>query len=695
MGASGSDRPPGNQPPSDARAVLVYDGQCRFCVAQASRLARWAGGRVRIESFRDPGVLERYPGLTSERCEEALQLVLPDGRVASGAGAVARTLRLRPILAPIGLLYEVPPFRALLDWGYGVVARNRFRIAGAVAGRVESRIEGRVAGEIAGSDPGEVCDAACRAHAHDGRTEDFAVSRAGSALPRKAPRARVRDLFLRLLGAIFVVAFLSLFAQATLLWGERGLLPAREYLAAVRAARGADAPLAALLSAPSIFWLGASDTALRAAAIAGAAIGVALTLGIAPRICLVALWALYLSFVSIGQDFLSFQWDNLILESAFFAMFVAPAGWRPRGAPPPHPIGVFLMLWLVLRLHVESGLAKWLGGDPTWRDLTAMATYYETSPIPTALAWYAHQMPLWAHKACSLFTSVVELGVPLFLWGPAPARLAAFALMLAMQVSILLTGNYGFFNSLSIALCLFVLDDGHLAWAARKFGLARGFARGLARGPAEESAPRHARAAERGRPEPRARTAALVAAAIVLVALSILPFARWFKPPEDLMRALAPAQRALQSFRSINAYHLFASMTIERHEVAIEGSADGAEWLPYEFRYKPGDPRRAPPFVAPHQPRVDFQLWFLALGGRARGERYFDALLARCLEEPRAVAPLFSRDPFPETPPARLRVLMYRYRFTDAAARRATGAWWTRELEATSREMTASGTAKP
>src|SRR5213593_2733427 len=239
------------------------------------------------------------------------------------------------------------------------------------------------------------------------------------AAPEPPPgRGRVRDLFLRLLGVIFLAAFLSLLVQVRLLFGRDGLLPAAAYLDAVRAH--------GILAVPTLFWLDASDRALVGLGIAGAVLSFGLILNVAPRWCLLALWALYLSFVSVGQDFLSFQWDNLLLESAFFALFVTPGGLRPRNAPPPHPLAVFLMLWLLFRLHVESGAAKWLLGDPTWRDLTAMATYYETAPLPTWIGWYAHQMPLWAHKLCGLYVYVVELGLPFLVYGPGRVRGGVF-----------------------------------------------------------------------------------------------------------------------------------------------------------------------------------------------------------------------------------------------------------------------------
>lgn len=466
-------------------------------------------------------------------------------------------------------------------------------------------------------------------------------------------RGHIRDLFLRLLGLTFLVAFLSIFVQVDVLFGSRGLLPAQQYLDVL-------GPSSTLLGAPTVFWVNCSDTALHWVAILGAALSVGLLCNLAPRYTLIALWGLYLSFATIGQTFFGFQWDNLLLESAFFTFFITPAGLRPKHAPPPHPIAIFLMQWLVFRLHVESGLAKLLSGDTTWRNLTAMVNYYETAPLPTWVGWYAHQMPLWGHQFCALFTFVVELGVPFLMWAPRRLRLAAFALMIAMQVSVILTGNYGFFNYLSMALCLFVIDDGHLQWAARRVGVTP------------------------SPPPPRRRswlrTALLSTTATVLVWFSIGLFMPWFRTTTWLDKATAWSRSSpLNSFRSINTYHLFATMTQIRREVVIEGSNDSATWLPYEFRYKPGDPNRAPPFVAPHQPRVDFQLWFLLLSGLPRAA-YFHTLLVRLFDAPDAVAPLFSRNPFPAAAPRFLRVVFYRYTFTDWPTRRATGAWWHREL---------------
>jgi hypothetical protein len=464
-------------------------------------------------------------------------------------------------------------------------------------------------------------------------------------------RAHVRNLFLRLLGVIFLIAFLSLYVQVEVLIGSRGLLPAAAYLRTIGSV--------SLLDAPTIFQIDCSDRALHGAALAGAVLSFGLILSIAPRYALILLWVLYLSFVTVGQDFFSFQWDNLLLETAFFSLFVTPGGLRPKQPPAPHPIAVFLMLWLVFRLNVESGLAKLLTGDPTWRNLTALVSYYETAPLPTWVGWYAHQMPVWAHRLTALFTLVVEIGLPFFIWGPHRVRAVVFGVFALFQLSILLTANYGFFNYLSLCLLLWVLDDGHIVGLATRV-------RVPLRPP-------------RARPAGRARTWLLAAMASLLIPVSVVPFLRL----TPWRAAFGAIDRALDAYRSLNAYHLFASMTLVRREAVIEGSDDGEHWQEYEFCFKPGNPSRPPPFVAPYQPRVDFQLWFLLLGPH-RAAPYFDTLLARLLQDPASVASLFCREPFGVHPPRFLRVAVYQYHFTDWDTRRRTGRWWGRRLLGTS-----------
>ncbi|HKB16806.1 MAG TPA: lipase maturation factor family protein, partial [Planctomycetota bacterium] len=250
--------------------------------------------------------------------------------------------------------------------------------------------------------------------------------------------------------------------------------------------------------------------------------------------------------------------------------------------------------------------------------------------------------------------------------------LAALAALLPFQLGILLTANYGFFNHLSIVLHLFLLEVRDLEWASARL-------RALLRRPPPPEPPPPTE------PPPLARAprVALRVLAGAVVFCSVADFALVVLRPrrEPVLPAVYAAAEDVYEvygpYRSVNSYHLFASMTLERFEVVIEGRADGGEWRTFELRWKPGDPKRRPPFVAPHQPRVDFQMWFLTLGGRAV---YFERLLERICENPAAVRGLFDPDPFPEAPPTALRVGVWKYTFTDRARRRETGEWWNRTL---------------
>jgi hypothetical protein len=476
-----------------------------------------------------------------------------------------------------------------------------------------------------------------------------------------APRhERVRDLFLRLLGLVFLAAFVSLAVQVRTLLGRDGLLPAGEFLDAVSSHAGA----ARLHFVPTVFWFGCGDPVLVGAAWFGAALSLPLVLGRAPVALRVALWTLYLSFVSIGQEFLSFQWDNLLLEASFASIFL---GRRGR---PPSRAGLFLGRWLLFRLLFESGVSKLALGDPHWRDGTAMVSYFETAPIPTPLGWWAHQLPPALLRAGAFSSLFAEIVLPFAIWAPRRARLVALAILIPFQLGLLLTANYGFFNSLSLVLHLFLLEDRDLEWAAARF-------RALLRRPPRVE-PLSLAEPVRAGPVPRIALGLLLAA---VVACSLADFASVLSRPnrakgmEAVFRAADQLHRIYGPYRSVNSYHLFAQMTLVRYEVVIEGSADGKEWRPFELRWKPGDPNRPPPFVAPHQPRVDFQMWFLALGGEAG---YFRRLLERICEKPQAVRGLFDPYPFPEAPPKAIRVGVWKYTFTDRATRARTGVWWNR-----------------
>jgi hypothetical protein len=467
-----------------------------------------------------------------------------------------------------------------------------------------------------------------------------------------------RWLFLRLLGVVYLIAFASLAVQVTGLVGEHGLLPARPFLERAHSAYGGEA----YRLLPTVFWLGAGDLALRLVAWGGAALAVLLIVGLAPLPILVLLWALYLSLTVVGQDFLSFQWDALLLEAGLLAILWAPFRWLPRGrGPPASTVARWLLVFLLFKLMFLSGLTKLLSGDPTWRSATALDYHFETQPLPTWIAWYAQNLSGSVHRAATIEMFAIELGAPWLLLAPARFRryrLAGCAALVLLQLGIAATGNYGFFNALAIVLCIPVLDD-DLLRRVLPLRLVEGEGSTL-------------------------RVLSLAVLAPVFFVLSLLSFGREiaYTLPGGTGLGGVPAwsDRVMgwvAPLRSFNGYGLFRVMTTQRPEIVIEGSRDGSDWIEYEFRYKPGPVDRRPGFVAPFHPRLDWQMWFAALDPTGNGE-WLRSLAAHLLRGTPEVVALLRRNPFPDAPPHMIHLVVYNYRFTTPEERRRTHAWWQR-----------------
>jgi hypothetical protein len=451
-------------------------------------------------------------------------------------------------------------------------------------------------------------------------------------------------VFLRLLGAIYVAAFASLAVQIQGLVGHAGILPLDDHLAAANLALGS----AAYRVLPTLFWLNASDAALIAGTIVGVLLGSLVILDWWTRPALIGLFALYLSYVYAGQDFMSFQWDLLLLETGFLAIFLT-SGSR---------IVVWLYRWLVFRYFLLAGAVKLLSGDSTWHDLTALEYHFWTQPLPTALAWYAAQLPPWLLVASTAATLAVELGSVGLIFLARRLRAVAAGCLLAFQALILLTGNYNFFNLLSMSMCIFLFDDA----ALRRLIPRRLESR------AESCAPQPGRAA----------TVFAIVLALVVVPAGLNRIWEVFTHTE--LPVAGAISEIVSPLLIVNPYGLFAVMTTARPEIAIEGSADGQVWREYVFRYKPGPLTRSPPWNIPHQPRLDWQMWFAALGD-ARANPWFQNLMLRLLEGSPPVLALLDSNPFPDRPPKYVQAKLYDYRFADRRTRAATGRWWVRKLE--------------
>jgi len=462
-----------------------------------------------------------------------------------------------------------------------------------------------------------------------------------------------RWLFLRLLGLIYLFAFVSLGVQIDGLVGSRGILPIQPYLQEVAKQYGTRG----YFFLPTLLWFSASDHALHMLCVGGAILSGMLIIGIAPVPVLTLLWAFYLSLTIAGQTFLGFQWDGLILEAGVLAIFLAPMQlmlWRKPRRPPSF-LAILLFRWLVFRVLFLSGVLKLASGDLTWRHWTALQYHYQTQPLPAWTSWYFHHLPPWFQTLSVGFTFAAEIIAPLLIFGPRPMRLVAFSVIVLLQILIAVSGNFGFFNLLTIVLCIPILDDA--CW------------------PARWTKPFRAILDKPSRLWPKPL---LVPLGLLIVLLSGMTVVQAFDDKMSWPAPIIELDQAVEPFRSINGYGLFRIMTTERPEIIVEGSNDGLEWKPYEFKWKPGDLHRAPQFCTPHMPRLDWQMWFAALG-EVENNPWFINLLIRLLQGSPPVLDLMGNNPFPDHPPKYVRAVLYKYEFTTAEERRQTGNWWKRE----------------
>jgi lipase maturation factor 1 len=470
------------------------------------------------------------------------------------------------------------------------------------------------------------------------------------SIPSFATGAR---LFVCALAIAHAVAFASFWVQADGLVGPAGILPAGRYFELARQELGRQA----WFEVPSLCWVFGTGGFLKVMCGIGMGLSALVLAGYAPAVCLALMWVCSLSLASAGQVFFDFQWDSLLLECTLVAIFLVPWTLRRARAPyDPPRLARYLAWWLLFRLMFLSGLVKLESGDPTWRHMTALTFHYQTQPLPTVLAWYAQKLPAWFQVASCAAMFAVELLAPLLIPAPRPLRHWAALSLASLQVVIALTGNYAYFNLLSIGLCLTCLDDDW--WRARNWGVA-----GSVVG-AQQPAGRFKATATRW------FAALAVGVTFFMMVASLLPSAA----ASPIVHVVG---EAVDPFRSFNNYGLFAVMTVERPELIFEGSDDGRDWREYGLPYKPGDLSRRPAWVAPYQPRLDWQLWFAALGPPGSNP-WVGTVCERLLRGDAAVLGLFSHDPFPGRPPRLVRVVRYSYEFTSAAERARTGNWWRR-----------------
>jgi len=601
-----------NPPP---KPLMIWDGECHFCKRWIERWRAITAGEVEYITYQEAA--NRFPEIPIEQFRRAVAFIEPDGKAFFAAEAVYRSLRYRSSRRWLAWSYDhVPGFAAVSELAYKFIARHR-----GIGSAVTRLLWGNVV--------------------------------------RPPTYSWARRWFLRMLGVIYLIAFVSLWVQVDGLIGSNGISPINQFLPAVHEQLGGRAY--SLL--PTLCWFNSSNAFLHFLCGGGVVSSLLLIAGFVPVVSLIALFVFYLSLTIAGQTFLSFQWDILLLETGFLAIFLAPWQiWPKRGREPPvSRAALFLLKLLLFKLMVMSGVVKLTSGDDSWgwlnhsfhwSALTALDYHYWSQPLPTVFGWWADKSPEWFKHFSVAFCLAVEIIAPFFIWAPRRPRLIAAGLIVFLQIAIAVTGNYCFFNLITIVLCLLLVDD---AAIGRKYATVI---------------------------DRRCSYRLSTYGAIAVIGVT-LPINAWliftaFKPDAPWPRPLAAVYGRVEAFRIVNGYGLFRVMTKDRAEIVIEGSADGIDWLPYEFKWKPGDVKCAPGWCAPHQPRLDWQMWFAALGTPQQNP-WFGGLTIRLLQGSADVNRLLAHNPFPDKPPRYIRAGFYRYRFTTTEEHRRSGAWWKRQ----------------
>ena len=460
-----------------------------------------------------------------------------------------------------------------------------------------------------------------------------------------------RFVILRLLGVVYAVAFLAAAQQLVPLIGDHGLTPANHFLESVQTQLGSRT--VGMLRVPTLFWFGISDGALSIFAWIGFGLSLVVLGGYANAILLTVLWVMYMSIVHIGQIWYGYGWEIQLLETGFLSIFLCPLlDGRPFPKCRPPILVIWLFRWLGFRIMIGAGLIK-LRGDPCWRDLTCLYYHYETQPIPSPVSRYLHLAPLWFHKFGTGWNHFVELIVPWFSFGPRRARHIAGILLVTFQIFLIISGNLSFLNYLTIIPFLACFDDTFL----RHF-LPRAVVK------------RAERAAQESEPS-RINNAIGVVLSMLVVSLSIAPVLNLVSGRQLMNYSYDPLDL-------VNTYGAFGTVGRERDEIIFEGTEDSVitgdtKWKEYEFQAKPGDPNRRPPFVAPYQPRIDWQIWFAAMASPAEYPWTLHFVWKLLHNDPGTLS-LLANNPFPDAPPHYIRARLYRYRFTPLGEK----GWWKR-----------------
>ena len=587
---------------NDLQPLLIYDGECGFCTYWARYWQKLTGNSVQYKPYQE--IAEQYPSIPIKEFQRAVQYVSPEGKISSAAEASFLTLsHAHGKSFWLSLYRRLPGFAFISEKAYTFISTHRsffYRLSLLFWGR-----------------------------------------------EHEPPRFElVSWLFLRIFGLIYLSAFISFGSQALGLIGSQGIIPVSELVNAAQIQLGIERywflPL-------GVFWLNSSDFIIQAICWGGAALSLLLVFNILPRAALIFLYVFYLSLVCAGRNFMTFQWDLFLLETGILAFILVQFS----------TLGIWLLRWLLFRFIFVAGMVKVLSGDPTWHNFSALSYYFLTQPLPTPLAWYVHHLPQSILTVVTVAALVVEIVVPFLIFFPRRLRFFAAYAILLMQAAIILTGNYNFFNILTMTLCLTLFDD-----AALSKIIPKRLTHYLL---------------QRVRKYPRYKITSFLVSVFAVFTVLFSVMQLYLRLGGSAPAPIASVYQVVAPFCIVNVYGPFSVITTERMEIIVEGSNDGVNWSEYAFKYKPGDVNRRPPWNIPHQPRLDWQMWFAALSS-PDDNPWFLRFMQRLSENSPDVIALLAYNPFPDKPPQYVRAEFYEYRFTTSEERKQTGAWWDRRL---------------
>ena len=444
---------------------------------------------------------------------------------------------------------------------------------------------------------------------------------------------------MRGMGFVYFFAFLSAALQVVPLYGTNGLLPVDLYLQKF----DFDSKLEAFNTLPTLFHFGHADLTMVIFAWLGVALSAVVLAGYANAIIMFVLWLLYMSFVNVGQLFYGFGWEMQTLEIGFLAIFMVPL-WEARPfpkTPVPLPM-IWLVRWFLFRFYLGAGLIK-LRGSECWDDFTCLYYHFETQPIPNPLSQIMHFMPKFLLKFGVMFTEFLQVIAAFFVFYPRTLRLIAGCIFFIFQTTLILTGNYSFFNWITWVPALALFDDRFLAYFLP--GKLVAAAQQAEQNKVELSGFRH-------------NFVYAVFGGLLVLSAPVL---------ENLVSEDQVMNRSFNQWKLVNTYGAFGYVGKVRYELEVSGTSEKqlspeTEWLAYEFAGKPTDISEGLPVIAPYQPRIDWQIWFAAQSDSSRHGWLLHLIWKFLHNDPHALG-LIQHNPFPDKPPEFIKVDRYIYEF--------------------------------